>query len=402
MPLHLRSSLTLLALLGGATFSAQAACDRTLSPGANIAAALSSAPAGSTVCLNAGNYGTVDLFDIKRTAFVTLQSTSSKSAVILPRVGNSAFIRLSNLTIAGALQNSCSRSIEWVGNAVTDTITLTNSACAGSLATVFDGNTFGAIDAGGNYEGRLSLIYGSGITVKNNTFGPGGASDGIFMGGQVSNVTIGPGNSFTGILEANCGSVHCDAIQGYGAGSGIVIQGNLFEKGDTFIMMPDGSSGIAVRNNVFNGTGVGYIDKIQFGSAQSPVFQHNTLVNVRASFDSKTGSSATTAALVENNIAVAGSSFKTANGSGCSACTFRSNLFASTDLASGSTNRIGMPSFKGGSMPTAWAGFELAAGSIGKAAASDGLDLGANIVAAAAPSVPAVIALTPPTNLTVR
>jgi hypothetical protein len=188
-------------------------------------------------------------------------------------------------------------------------------------------------------------------------------------------------------------------VQGYGAGSGIVIQGNLFENGDTFIMMPDGSSGIAVRDNVFNGNGVGYIDKIQFGSASSPVFQHNTLVNVRASFDSKTGSSATSNALVENNVVVGGSSFKTANGSGCSGCTFRSNLYSSSGSATGSTNLIGTPTFVGGSAPTSWAGFALAASSIGKGTASDKLDMGPNFGGATAPTP---VVLTPPTNLLVR
>ena len=276
MTAHIRTLLIFLAILLGGTASARAACTQTLSPGANLASAVSAASAGSTICLASGNYGTVNLFDIKRTGFVTLQSATGKGAVIAPQVGNSSFIRLTNLTIAWALQNSCSRSIEWIGNAVNGSITLTNSGCTGSLSTVFDGNVFGAINAGSGYEGRLSLIYGSGITVKNNTFGPGGASDGIFMGGQVSDVAIGPGNTFTGILEAACGSVHCDAVQGYGAGTKIVIQGNLFENGDTFIMMPDGSSGVTVRDNVFNGAGVSYPDKypIRFSSKPDLRAQH--------------------------------------------------------------------------------------------------------------------------------
>jgi hypothetical protein len=386
MKSHIRTFLLFAALSLGASYSAHAACTQTLSPGANVAAAVSSAAAGSTICLNSGSYGTVNLFDIKRTGLVTVQSTSGKGAALSPQVGNSTYIRLSNLTITGGLQNSCSRNIEWIGNTVTGTITLTNSGCTGSLATVFDGNSFGAINAGGGYEGRLSLIYGSGITVKNNTFGPGGASDGIFMGGSVSDVMIGPGNVFTGILESLCGSVHCDAVQGYGAGTGIVMDGNLFEKGDTFIMMPDGSSGIVVRNNVFNGAGVTYPDKIQFGSASRPVFQHNTVINVRASFDSKTGESATSGALAENNIMTGGSEFKTANGSGCSGCTFRSNL-------------VGTPTFVGGTAPANWAGFALAPSSIGKGTASDALDMGADI---AGVSVPSPTVLAAPTNLVVR
>jgi hypothetical protein len=368
--------------LFGASQAAFAACDQTLNPGANVASAVSSAASGSTICLNSGDYGTVDLFDISRTNFVTITSTSGVGARMFPRVGNSKFIRLKSLTIAGGLQNSCSTNIEWANNSVVDTITLTNSGC-GNLSTRFDGNTFGAITAGGGYEGRLSLIYGSGITITNNTFGPGGASDGIFMGGNVSNVTIGPGNVFTGILESQCGTVHCDAVQGYGAGSGIVIQGNLFRNGDTFIMMPDGSSGVSVKNNVFDGNGVSYIDKIQFGSASNAVFQHNTLINVRASFDSKTGSPASSNVLAENNLLNGSSSFKTANGSGCSACTFRSNL-------------TGTPTFVAGATPSTLAGFQLTSGSFGYRAASDGQDAGA-IVSGTTP-----LMLAAPTSLRVN
>jgi hypothetical protein len=386
-------------LLLGASQASVAACDQTVNPGANLASVVSNAPSGTTVCLNSGSYGTVNLSDLKRSGFVTIQSTNGKGATISPQIGNSTFIRLSSMTINGALQNSCSRSIEWIDNSVTDSITLTNSGCSGSLATLFDRNSFPSISVGGGYEGRLSLIYGSGITITNNTFGPGGASDGIFMGGNVSNVTIGPGNIFTGILEANCGSVHCDAVQGYGTGSGIVIQGNLFEKGDTFIMMPDGSSGIAVRDNVFNGNGVSYPDKIQFGSAGNPIFQHNTLINVRASFDSKTGTSATSNALAENNIMAAGSSFKTANGSGCSACTFRTNLFSSSGDSIGTASIIGTPTFVGGGTPTTWAGFQVTATSKGYRAASDGKDMGANV---SGTSTPAPVALDAPFNLRVN
>lgn len=379
-------------LLLGASQVSFAACDQTLNPGANVASAISTAAVGATICLNSGNYGSVNLFDITgRTGYVTLQSTTGLGASISPLTGNSRYIRFQGLTITGGLQNSCSSNIQYVGNTVTGPITLTNSGCP-NLATLFDGNRFANINVGGGYEGRLSLIYGTGITLQNNTFGPGGASDGIFMGGNVSNVTIGPRNIFTGILQANCGAVHCDAIQGYGAGSGILIQGNYFDTGDTFIMMPDGSNGVTVRNNVFNGNGVNYIDKIQFGHAINPVFQHNTLYNVRASFDSKTGDPATSNALVENNVMDGGSSFKTAGGSGCSGCTFRYHLFNSSANAIGTGNLIGLPTFVGGANPTTSTGFKLTTTSLGHLAASDGTDMG----------VTSPVTLTAPTNLVAK
>jgi hypothetical protein len=397
MRTYIRALFLLASMLVGGAASAQSTCTQTLSPGANLASAVAGAATGSTICLNSGNYGTVDLFNISRSGFVTVQSTSGTSAQIGLRVGNSGYIRFSNLTIPGLLHNSCSKNIEYRNSTFTDYATLTNYGC-GNISTLFDGNTFSAFNkVSGTYDGRLSLIYGSGITITNNTFGPGGQNDGIFMGGNVSDVAIGPGNRFTGILESVC-NTHCDAIQGYGAGSGIVIQGNLFENGDTYIMMPDGSDGVTVRNNVFNGASVSYLDKVQFGAAASPVFQHNTLINIRASFDSK-GSPATTNALVENNIMAGGSSFKTVGGDGCSACTFRRNMYNASGNAIGTNNLTGSPTFVGGASPSTRTGFQLASSSAGYLAGTDGLDLGAGFSGTQSAAAPALQA---PTNLSVQ
>lgn len=360
-------------------------CTTTLGVGGDIATAVGNAANGATICLNDGTYGTVDIFDKSRSGFVTVRSTNPYGALITPRLGNTDWVRLRNLTLTGLLQNSCSSHIEYVNNIFTGYATVTNDAC-GNLFTIFDGNTFTAFDkVEGTYDGRLALIYASGITVRNNQFGPGGQNDGIFMGGSVSNVTIGPGNLFTGIMESLCAGLHCDAIQGFGAGTGIVIEGNYFVDGDTYIMMPDGSSGVTVRNNIFDGSFSVYPDKIQFGAAANPVFQHNTLYNIRASFDSK-GSPPTTNALVENNIMDGGSSFKTSGGDGCSACTFRFNLFDVSGNASGTNNVIGTPDYAGTTPPGTWQTWKLDTGSPGKAAGNDSKDMGSLFFRPAAPA----------------
>ena len=294
-------SVALVAILG-ISQAANAACDQTLSPGANVTSAVASAPNGSTICLNNGNYGWVKLYDISRTGYVTLTSTSGHGATIQPDPGNAQFIKFQSLTIPGGLSNSCSKHIQWIDNVFTDMMTVTNNGCS-NLDIVFDGNTFNNINVGGGYEGRLSIVYGcpSGVTIKNNTF-TGGVSDGIQVLGGACNVQIGPGNVFSEILESKCGAVHCDAIQFYGAGGNNVIEGNYFKNGDTFLMMPDGTSNVTVRNNVFDGGGVSYEYKLQFGSASNLLFEHNSLYNASIAIDSKTGSSASSNAVVRNNI----------------------------------------------------------------------------------------------------
>jgi hypothetical protein len=372
-------------------------CTTTLSVGQNLASAVSSAANGSVICLNSGSWGSVNLSNIRRGGYVTVKSASAKGAQIAPQVGNSTYIKFDSLTISSfVLQNSCSTNIHWLNNVFDGRqFTLSNSGC-GNLATVIDGNSFRNYSVGGGFEGRLSLAYGSGISVTNNYFGDGGASDGIQLVGGVSNVNIS-GNTFSGILATACGSVHCDSIQIYGAGSGIVIEKNLFKNSDVFIMAPDGSSGVQVRNNVFDGSGVAYDFKIQFGSASNLVFEHNTLKDASVAVDSKTGMSASSNAIVRNNVLVGRAYFKTTGGNGCSNCSFAYNMFDNSGDASGSSNLIGVPTFSGGSAPTAWAGWKLTSGSAGTNAASDGLDVGTTYYGSGNSSV-----LAAPTNLRIN
>ena len=367
-----------LACLYGVSAGIFAACNQTLSPGADLVKAVSAAANGSTICLNPGQYGRINFYDISRTGYVTLQSATEKSASIAPHIGNSDYIILSSLTLGDVVQNSCSTHIKWLNNDFpTSSLTLSNSAC-GNIDTQIDNNSFTAYNVDGGYEGRLSLAYGSGISVTNNFFGGGGASDGIQLIANVKDVTIA-GNQFDGILESLCGAVHCDAIQLYGAGTGIVIENNLFTKGDTFIMAPDGSSGVIVRNNVFNGNGVSYEYKIQFGSAAGLQFYNNTLHNAAVAIDSKVGASASINAVVKNNILTGFSKWKTIGGSGCTSCSFTFNLYDDVASTTGSSNIVGIPTFNGGGVaPATWAGWQLTTASVGNNAGDNGIDVGAN------------------------
>ena len=195
---------------------------------------------------------------------------------------------------------------------------------------------------------------------------------------------LDPEMYFSGLLQGSC-SAHVDAIQEYGSRQ-TVIDGNYFNNGDTFIMCPDGTSGDIVRNNVFDGSTTSYIDKIQFGSASSPVFEHNTIRNVRISFDSKTGSSASRDLIARNNILIGSSTWKTSNGSGCTNCNISNNLYDDSSSAIGTGNIIGNPTFVGGSIPSTYAGWELISGSLGYQEAIDGNDMGAILYVSSTPS----------------
>jgi hypothetical protein len=331
--------------------SAAAQCTQTLSVGANLSSAVSSAANGSTICLNDGNYGGVNFFNITRTEFVTLRSVNGTGARLQPSVGNSRFIRFTNVTVGSAIVNSCSQSIEFIGTpfvANASGLLFDASACPSTTHNyVVDGATFDRVGQS-LYEGRLNCRDCNGAVIRNSTFSGVGssASDGIQTQGNTRNLTIGPNNRFTGILESLCGSTNCDAVQFQGGGT-TVVTSNIFENGDTFIMSPDGCSNVTVEHNVFNGAGASYPDKVQFGSCSNLTFRHNTVTNVRVSMDSKTGEPATSNARAENNV-MRGSTtnFKTENGNGCSGCSFSYNLFDDAADARGTNNVIGAPSLQ--------------------------------------------------------
>jgi hypothetical protein len=403
MTMPFRAKLTFVvfsAFLLGASRASFGQCTQVLSVGDNVASAVSSAVNGSTLCLNSGNYGTVSLSDIGRTGFVTIRSASGTGARMSPQIGKSEFIKFDSMTLTNVVVNSCSVNIEfWNSTFVPNApgLVFNYDTCVGvtNMALIVDGVTFDRVQ-NNTYEGRLSVKGAIGLKIRQSVFSgvpTANQSDGIFIGGASTNVEIGPGNHFTGILEALCGGVHCDAIQDYGGGPNNIIKQNLFEHCDTFIMMPDGSKRLLVENNVFNGVGVSYRDKIQLGSAVDPVFRHNTLRNVRASFDSKIGLPATSNAFAENNILTFGSSWKTSNGSGCTGCTFSSNLFDNSQYATGPNYLIGTPTFVR-DPALSLADWQLSGDSIGKNAGNDGLDMGVNVFGVK--SKP-----TPPTNLRV-
>ncbi|MGZ3770418.1 MAG: hypothetical protein ACXVCP_12810 [Bdellovibrio sp.] len=383
---------------------ANAACDQTLSPGNDVVAAVTNAPNDSTICLNAGSYGTVNLTKISRSGYVTIQSISARDASIAPQLYSTNFVRFKSLTISADIsQTACSTHVQWLNNDFTGRgMTLSNQNCS-NLDVLIDGNIFRNYKfPAGWYNGHLNIVYGSGVTVSNNYIGGSavdGSSDGIQVLGQATNITIGPGNVFSDILQSLCPNSHCDAIQLYGAGPNTVISGNYFYNDDTFIMAPDGSDYVTVTNNVFDGSSIGYPGKLQFGSANNPLFEHNTVINTNVGFSSKTGNPASTNVVAKNNI-LKGGFFDTTEGSGCSNCTFTRNLFYDSGNASGVNNLIGIPTYVGGSAPTTQAGFQLTSSSLGYKAALDGLDMGTTYYGTGALPAPSS-SLKAPTNLRV-
>lgn len=391
---HCTNLLLFSFLLLGPVRLSLAACNQTLSPGANVASAVSSAPNGSTICLNNGNYGSVNFSGISKSNYVTVQSTSGGGATISPQIGDSDFLRFTNLTISGAQINNCSSNIQIASSTFTSglLVTMRGFSCTYPLNITVDDNIFANLGPA-LYEGRISVAdddgpqASMGVTISNNEIRDGCLSDGIQLVGGASGIQIGPGNEFSNIIQS--GPVHCDNIQFYGSGQNNSIVQNRFRSGSTFLTHHTSAPrNTIIRDNIFDGTGDGATHKLQIAQSDNITFEHNTLKNSGLNINGPT------TAVVRNNIFVT-SSYSESGGPGpCSNCTVSYNLF--TGGAAGTNAITGNPTFVGGSSPTTWAGYKLTSTSLGFLTASDGKDRGVNYYG---PDTSGGNLLSAPTNL---
>jgi hypothetical protein len=387
-----------LLLVGASKVAVAAGCDQTLSPGTNVASAIAAAPAGTTVCLNAGSYGSITLNNVVKTSEITIQSTTGISASLSLSISGSNRLKFENLTITALnLQGSTTKNITVAGSKFTGQAVLRMDGNSNANILI-DDNSFDNISVCGNcYEGRLQVQGGShpvGVKITNNHFGGPGESDGIQLGAP--GVVIGPGNVFDGIVQGNYGR-HVDAIQGYGQ-SRTTITGNYFINNDIQIMMPDGGNSEIITNNVFIASRAGN-NGVQLGTHVNGTFVHNTVKNITVNMDKKVESSTQSQNAVARDNLMINSVFKTVDSNGnqaCSNCTIDRNMFTTSGSARGTNVLVGTPVFIGGASPSTWAGYKLAATSMGYKAASDANDIGSNYFGAPTTLLPA------PTNLRVQ
>jgi hypothetical protein len=384
-------------LLGSSQVS-WAACDQTLSSGANLASAISNAASGSTICLNSGNYGTVNLSSIVKTSDVTVQSVSGRDATVNPIISGTQHVKFQNLTIAGA-KITTSRYISVLNSTFTSQMLVIGSGSSSTPANILiDGNTFDGLKYGGYGEGRLQLYDAGGVTVSNNHFGKAGESDGIQWGGYGG--TVGPGNVFDGLIQGSY-SAHVDAIQAYGEVNHHTIKGNYFVNNTIAYAAYDGGANITFTDNVILGQG-GY-GQLIFGSVDNGIIKHNMLSNLAAGCDNKSELDASTNCVFSDNILINKVRMDITK---CVNCNKSYNLadtatvnYCSSEPTCGTmgSNLItGTPTFVGGTSPTSWSGYQITSSSLGYKNASDGTNRGINSISGTTP--PSTI-LAAPTNL---
>jgi hypothetical protein len=369
--------LALVVAFSGCAPSGSAPCSQNVTP-ATFAAAYRAAPAGAVLCLSGGSYGT--FAGSLRSTPVTIRAQAGASAQMAL-----SFRPASNITIEGLRLTD----IE-LGDARTKNITVRRSDVVGQTTfrtgqlqnanVLFDGNFHRDWDkCSGCAEGRIWLPektgQPSGITIQNSFFF-GGLSDGIQNGSRGTRII---GNQFLNLESGSAGGVHADAIQLYGSAQ-TLIRGNWFRdlpNGVGVIMAADGADHEVIEDNVV-GRGVSR-PWLDLYSDDGSIVRHNTLVDGACEYNqrcgqislgSKSGDDVGRGTVIENNVL---SAISAQNGATFSS---RNNLLAYQNPI-GPGDRRGSPVYAGGSAPTTYNGFKLAAGSPGRLAASDGRDIGA-------------------------
>lgn len=370
------------------TGSDGSSCTTTVTGGGSINTAVANVTAGGTLCLGAAsNWAYTGSTSKASQTTITAADGVAASTVIFTSFSTGTSNRLTFDSIRVAADGSIGSA---PGSTGSTNLTLSNSSVtgAGSLCiqqsnnnanVLVDNVDFGDTDQACG-EGRLdikSTCSNCGITVRNSTFGPSGAADGIQVHwGLSGGVTIGPGNTFTGIVEDDCGVVHCDSIQIFGA-TNVTVTGNYFVNDSTVIANFDcatdeGAAGLTFTNNVaYQETGSAAA-AVSIAGGTGDVITHNTLgPGTDISIDTWNDGCSNTGLTVRNNV------FHGGCDSNATSSTITHNLVNGGGACVGTSGVSGNPTYTGGTTPSSWAGFALTGLSSGHLAASDGLDMGA-------------------------
>jgi hypothetical protein len=366
---RLTAASALLALCGLTSAGAAQAADLQATP-STFGSVFGGAKAGDVVHLAAGDYGTFN--GGSKSGAVTITGAGA-GAKMYANLGASQNLVLDGLTLNG-LVTSGARNLTVRNSTFTAATTIQTPANVANANVVLDHNTFSGINVCSScYEGRLAVrgyenTQPVGVTISNNLFGPGGDSDGIQVIGDAYGVQIGPGNEFRGLKQVS--TAHTDPIQLYGS-SHTLITGNYLHDNETGIMAPDGSDHETITNNVIQTTG--YPWPIVMGAGNTNTVTHNTLPGSGGAVevDHSNGGAVSVGNVVKDNV-LAG--VVNSTGGKPQGTTGDYNLISGATL--GGHDIKGKPTYAGGSAPSTWAGFALAAGSTGTGKASDGNAMG--------------------------
>lgn len=370
---------------GGGTGGAGCTVSATTTTFASV---FKSASGGDVICLAAGKYGTFN--GALKSGMVTIRPQDGVTAKQVTMTIN--FNPASNITIDGVTVLTDSL----IGNSQTKHITIKNSDFPGQITLnaselanadiLFDHNVHHDFNATDNREGRIFVPNPNdsttpvGVTIQNSQF-VNGNSDGIQNGADGLQII---GNDFSGIVQVNNSNVHADSIQLLGS-KDTLIKDNYFHNVEDGIMCADGCNHEVIENNVFAITNSPFAITLLSDNGSS--ITHNTFPDAACSFSqrcgkimvgNKSGDAASKGTTLNDNIL---NSTADSNGNPSVAGLAHEdyNLFAGQQKNTGSHDITGKPTYSGGTNPSTYADYALAAGSLGIGNASDGKNRGINL-----------------------
>ena len=231
-------------------------CTQTLNSGANVGSAISGAAAGSTICLNNGNYSGFTLSGVSKNPRVTVRAMNQLGASFaggLTFTGNTSGLtfdgfNFGNITITGASTRELTfRNYNQTNKFRIDGVT---TATPNILLENFTMTNImvAAADPAGihfSYSGRSTPV----ATIRNATI-DGGCADGIQSGvpfiledSRIMNKQVG-----------NCpNDPHTDGVQLYGGPyAGTIIRRNYFYRNVQVLAAYDGVDNVLIEHNIFD------------------------------------------------------------------------------------------------------------------------------------------------------
>jgi hypothetical protein len=262
-------------------------CSATLGPGQDVAGSLSSAAAGSVICLRTGHYPVLKLANLHPDGYVTLQPASGQRPTLAGIEGEQIdFLRVQGLTVRGPIELiGGGRDIQIAGNDV-------GPSTCGIYLYAWSGNVMSDIAIEHNhihdldFSGPEEVCSGYGIqavggvqkvSILANTI-EHVANDYIQLGGGddwtvAKNLFLGPSLRYTHA------TVHQDLWQVFGGGSHLRFIDNVARntQTDESLLFQSGVyHDLTITNNLFNHDSAGY--SVQMFQIDGLVFTHNTFI----------------------------------------------------------------------------------------------------------------------------
>ncbi len=262
-------------------------CTQTLSPGASLSSAISSAPAGTVLCLDGGSWS-FNLSGVSKSDYVTVQSSGEQLASLSYSIlTNSRFLRFRDLKFTGGAEMiGTSNHIEFLDSEFTGPFGIRANGEEASRGTnvtdvLIEGNYLHDLD----YTGSQGTANGYGVTavngverftIKGNTI-KSPASDYLQSASPVDFVV--DHNTFLGPSLLGSHQDHQDLWQVFGGGTNVTFTNNVARNTQTqeSLLFQEGAfRNVVIENNLFDHDSRGYT--CQLYQSTGMIFRNNTVV----------------------------------------------------------------------------------------------------------------------------